>query len=316
MGGALEILRAEKLTKEFNGVPVVNQLTFSVEKGSLFGLLGPDGAGKSTTLKLLSGQLTPTSGTGWVAGFDCAKDTAKIKTVARHMSQGFDLYPDLTVWENLHFFADILSIPKSAQGHKIEQLLAFTHLAPFQMRQASKLSGGMKQKLALAVAVLGTPQVLFLDEPTSGVDPVSRRDFWIALHHLRSEGVTLFITTTYLDEAERCANVGLLYQGKLLTLGSPKQLKQQFPGVLMAIQCDNPRRATFLLKQGLPGDQIDLFGDRVHVSATHAHGLVEKIRLVLADQISIHHITPIAPTLEDLFISLIANAKEETNGQR
>lgn len=306
----MEILRATNLTKAFNDIVAVDHLNFSVEKGSLFGLLGPDGAGKSTTLKLLSGQLLPTSGTGWVAGYDCTKDAAKIKSVARHMSQGFDLYPDLTVLENLVFFADILGVPKTQQTDKIDQLLAFTHLTPFCGRQATRLSGGMKQKLALAVAVLGTPQVLFLDEPTSGVDPVSRRDFWIALHQLRNEGVTLFISTTYLDEAERCVTAGLLHQGKLLALGTPQELKLKFQGTLVNVQCESPRHAARFLKQALPHCQIDLFGDRIHVGAIDGNGLHEKIRLTLSEnQLKLHQLNPIPPTLEDLFISLIAKAE-------
>lgn len=306
----MEILRAEHLTKTFNAVTAVNDLSFSVEEGSLFGLLGPDGAGKSTTLKLLSGQLTPTSGNGWVAGFDCTKEIDQIKTVARHMSQGFDLYPDLTVDENLIFFSDILAIPKAKQADKIDQLLAFTHLSPFRTRQARQLSGGMKQKLALAVAVLGTPRVLFLDEPTNGVDPVSRRDFWIALHQLRTEGVTLFISTTYLDEAERCATVGLLHQGQLLTLGSPKNLKMQFKGALLCVQCQRPRHAAQQLRQTLSDCRVDLFGDRIHVVATTTNGLADSIHRILgAEQILVHQITPNLPTLEDVFISLTSTAK-------
>lgn len=307
----MEILRAVQLTKTFGTVIAVDHLNLSVEKGSLFGLLGPDGAGKSTTLKLLSGQLKPTSGTGWVAGFDCASESGKIKSVARHMSQGFDLYPDLTVLENLAFFADILSIPKSKQSAKIEQLLAFTHLSPFRDRQAARLSGGMKQKLALAVAVLGTPQILFLDEPTSGVDPVSRRDFWIALHQLRNEGVTLFISTAYLDEAERCVTLGLLHKGKLLALGSPDELKQAFTGTVLMVRCEETRRAAHRLKETLPHCQINLFGDRIHVSAVQADGLIDKIRQTLAQkQIAVQQVHPISPTLEDLFIALIAKAEK------
>lgn len=222
------MIRAEHLTKAFGPILAVDDLTFSVPQGSLFGLMGPDGSGKSTTLKLLSGVLAPTSGSAWVAGYQTVKEADQVRSVARHMSQGFDLYPDLTVQENLDFFADILGLDDSKRKDRIEELLAFTHLKPFKDRIANRLSGGMKQKLALAVALVYTPQVLFLDEPTNGVDPVSRRDFWRVLHKLLKQGVTLFVTTTYVEEAERCDQVGLLEQGRLLAIGPLTELKNRF----------------------------------------------------------------------------------------
>lgn len=307
----MEMISATNLTKVFNGIVAVDHLNLSIEQGALFGLLGPDGAGKSTTLKLLSGQLIPTSGSGWVAGFESSQEPDKVKAVVRHMSQGFDLYPDLSIQENLAFFADILSIPKSQQTERIDELLAFTHLTPFRARQAWRLSGGMKQKLALAVAILGAPQVLFLDEPTSGVDPVSRRDFWVALHQLRQRGVTLMITTAYMDEAERCITVGLMNQGKLLMVGTPKELKSQYPATLLSVCCERPRPAAKLLKEGLTDCHVDLFGDRVHVSCKEANGLGDRIRTVLQQHdMPYHDIQPIAPSLEDLFISLLSQAED------
>lgn len=229
----VDSIRVENLTKSYGPVRAVDALSFSVAAGSLFGLLGPDGAGKTTTLSMLAGLTQPTSGDAWVEGYHTVREGSQVKAVSHHMSQFFDLYPDLTVSENLHFFADMLGVAPKEQPQRMEQLLGFTHLTPFQHRQAGKLSGGMKQKLALATALISTPKVLFLDEPTNGVDPVSRREFWKVLYQLLGEGVTLFVSTTYLDEAERFNQVGLLNKGKLLALGTPAELKAKHrPGTI------------------------------------------------------------------------------------
>lgn len=304
---AVEMIRAEQLTRAFGSTQAVRNLNFSVPKGSLFGLMGPDGAGKSTTLRLLCGLLKPTSGHGIVAGFDTMRNPGEVKAISRHMSQGFDLYRDLSLVENLVFFADMLGVPKDRQEKKIQELLAFTHLTPFRQRLAGNLSGGMKQKLALAVALIHTPQVLFLDEPTSGVDPVSRRDFWTALYHLRMQGVTLFITTCYLDEAERCDQVGLLHQGSMLALGSPQELKKLFQGSIIEIVCDKTRMASQVLTTHFPELHIKLYGSRVHLTHPTAVTINEhQIKAILhGSGIETQSIRPISPTLEDVFIALL-----------
>lgn len=305
------MIRAEGLTKSFGAIRAVSDLSFSISEGSLFGFMGPDGAGKSTTLKLLSGILAPTFGAAWVNNLSTVADVDQIKAISRHMSQGFDLYLDLSVEENLLFFADIFGFSRSAQAHKIEQLMAFTHLAPFRYRQASKLSGGMKQKLALAVALVYTPKVLFLDEPTSGVDPVSRRDFWKTLDELRKQGVTLVVTTTYLDEAERCDEVALLHHGKLLALGSPRALKERFRDHLFEIDCEQPRKAARLLCQNPSGYHVDLYGSHLHLKTISPETTLDHVRNVLKqNELKLDAIKPIQPSLEDVFMSLIAETAD------
>ena len=220
-------IKAEKLAKKFNSVTAVDNLDLEVEEGEIFGLVGPDGAGKTTTMRLLTGILEPTSGEAWVNQFHIAKDSEKLKEHIAYMSQRFGLYGDLTVIENINFYADIYCVPKKERAGKIDQMLDFSNLKPFKNRLARNLSGGMKQKLGLSCALVHTPKVLFLDEPTNGVDPVSRRDFWQILYHLLKERVTIFYSTAYLDEAERCSRVGLIHKGKLMKCNSPSEIKKE-----------------------------------------------------------------------------------------
>lgn len=300
------MIQADHLTKKFGRTNAVQDISFFVPAGSLFGLLGPDGSGKSTTLRLLSGILRPSAGKAQVAGFDTIEQADQVKANSRYMSQGFDLYTDLTIEENLHFFASMLGISKEEQKSKIAELLAFTRLAPFHNRLAAKLSGGMKQKLALAVALVYTPKVLFLDEPTGGVDPVSRRDFWIALEHLRRQGVTLFITTSYLEEAERCEQVGLLHEGRLLALGSPQELKKSVPLHVVEIETAYSRKAVAYLRKVAPGARVDHYGSKLHFTQRADAELLDPA--LLLQKVGMHVVRErvIPPTLEDLFIALIA----------
>ncbi len=221
-------IKTVNLTRKFADLTAVNNLNIEVKKGEIFGLVGPDGAGKSTTMRLLTGILDPTLGEAWVYGKHIVKDTEELKDNIAYMSQRFGLYEDLTVLENINFYADIFCIPPQERPKKIEDLLSFSNLTPFKDRFAGKLSGGMKQKLGLACALIHTPKVLFLDEPTNGVDPVSRRDFWRILYGLLKENVTIFYSTSYLDEAERCKRVGLLHKGKLLRCDTPDAIKEEY----------------------------------------------------------------------------------------
>lgn len=205
----------------------VNELNLEVEEGEIFGLVGPDGAGKTTTMRLLTGILEPTSGDAWINQHHIVKDSEKLKDDIAYMSQRFGLYGDLTVIENINFYADIYCVPQKERAGKTKQLLDFSNLTPFINRLAGNLSGGMKQKLGLACALIHTPKVLFLDEPTNGVDPVSRRDFWQILYQLLKEKVTIFYSTAYLDEAERCRRVGLIYKGKLMKCDFPSEIKKE-----------------------------------------------------------------------------------------
>ena len=223
----MSVIKAVNLTRKFKENTAVNNLNLDIPEGEIFGLVGPDGAGKTTTMRLLTGILDPTSGEGRVYGKDIVKEAETLKDYIAYMSQRFGLYEDLTVMENINFYADLFGVSGPARPDKIEQLLGFSNLTPFKTRLAGKLSGGMKQKLGLACSLVHTPKVLFLDEPTNGVDPVSRRDFWRILHDLLKEKVTILYSTSYLDEAERCRRVGLLHKGHLLRCDTPDAIKAE-----------------------------------------------------------------------------------------
>jgi len=223
----MAVIKTTNLTRKFGDLTAVNDLNIEIPEGEIFGLVGPDGAGKTTTMRLLTGILDPTSGEGWVYGKHIVKEAETLKDNIAYMSQRFGLYEDLTVMENINFYADIYCVPESERAVKIETLLGFSNLTPFKERLAGRLSGGMKQKLGLACSLIHTPRVLFLDEPTNGVDPVSRRDFWRILHNLLKEKVTIFYSTSYLDEAERCKRVGLIHKGKLLRCETPDAIKEE-----------------------------------------------------------------------------------------
>jgi ABC-2 type transport system ATP-binding protein len=221
------IIETRDLTRRFGTLTAVDHLTLSVDEGEIFGLVGPDGAGKTTTLRMLCGLIDPSEGTASVAGHDVAHDPRAVKDQIGYMAQRFGLYGDLTVQENMDFYADLFDITGSLRGELTTQLLRMTRMEPFRARQASRLSGGMKQKLALMCTLLHRPRILFLDEPTNGVDPVSRRDFWAILYQLLKDGITVFMTTSYLDEAERCNRVGLMHKGKLIRCAPPEVMKQE-----------------------------------------------------------------------------------------
>jgi len=220
-------IKAASLTRKFGELVAVNNLSIQIEEGEIFGLVGPDGAGKTTTMRLLTGILEPTGGDAWVCENHIVKQSEVLKERIAYMSQRFGLYEDLTVIENIHFYADIYCVPSKLRPARIKRLFEFSGLEPFKKRLARNLSGGMKQKLGLACALIHTPKVLFLDEPTNGVDPVSRRDFWRILYQLLKEKVTILFSTCYLDEAERCNRVGLIHKGRLLRCDVPANIKKQ-----------------------------------------------------------------------------------------
>ncbi|MFH0871278.1 MAG: ABC transporter ATP-binding protein [bacterium] len=303
----MEAIRTEGLTKSFDGLPAVDHLTLTVAEGEIFGLVGPDGAGKTTTMRLLTSIMEPTSGEAWVAGHHIVRESEAIKEEIGYMSQRFGLYPDLTVMENIDFYADIYGVPHTGRKEKIDRLLAFSNLTPFQKRLAGNLSGGMKQKLGLACALIHTPKVLFLDEPTNGVDPVSRRDFWRILYQLLWEKVTIFVSTAYLDEAERCSRVALMHQGRLLAVGVPEEVKGLMEGMILEIRSSEPRRAALLLREQLEARSVGLYGDRIHVVTHSPQQAAEKIEIILARAgIGVHSIQGIEPALEDVFVSVLS----------
>jgi ABC-2 type transport system ATP-binding protein len=301
-----DAIRTEALTKSFDGVKAVDGLTLSVAEGEIFGLVGPDGAGKTTTMRLLTAIMEPTSGEAWVAGHHIVKEAEAVKEDIGYVSQRFGLYPDLTVMENIDFYADIYGVPRRGRAERIDRLLAFSNLTPFKKRLAGNLSGGMKQKLGLACALIHTPKVLFLDEPTNGVDPVSRRDFWRILYQLLRERVTIFVSTAYLDEAERAHRVGLLHRGKLLAVGTPDEVKRLMRGTILEIRAAEPRKATALLRERLPGIPVGLFGDRVHIVAEDPAAVAKQAAdLLVGAGLKAEEIRPIEPALEDVFISVL-----------
>lgn len=220
-------IKTKDLTRTFGTLTALDNLNLEVEEGEIFGLVGPDGAGKTTTMRLLTGIMDPTSGEAWVYNNHTVKEAEKLKESIAYMSQRFGLYEELSVLENIHFYADVYGVAKERRQEAVDRLLSFSGLLPFKQRFAGKLSGGMKQKLGLACALIHTPRVLFLDEPTNGVDPVSRRDFWNILYDLLKEKVTIFCSTCYLDEAERCRRVGMMHKGKLLRCDSPEAIKRE-----------------------------------------------------------------------------------------
>lgn len=304
------MIRTKELRRDFGERVAVAGLDLDVHEGEIFGLVGPDGAGKTTTMRMLTGILPPTGGTAVVAGHDVVRDGERLKTDLGYMSQRFGLYPDLTVSENIAFYADIYGVPARGRAEKTERLLAFSNLTPFKQRQARHLSGGMKQKLGLACALIHTPRVLFLDEPTNGVDPVSRRDFWRILYQLVRERVTIFVSTAYLDEAERCNRLALVHQGRLLGVGTPDEIKRLMPGVLLELRTSAPRRAAALLREKLPDTVVGLFGDRVHVAAparTDGPEWERRIRDgITSAGFDVLSLRPIEPSLEDVFVSVLA----------
>ncbi|MGA2632498.1 MAG: ABC transporter ATP-binding protein [Terriglobia bacterium] len=303
-------IRMAGLTKIFGDVRAVDGLTLDVEEGEIFALVGPDGAGKTTTMRLLTAIMDPTAGDAWVAGHHVVKEGEALKEEIGYMSQRFGLYPDLTVMENLDFYADIYCVAQRGRAKKVERLLAFSNLTPFKQRLAGNLSGGMKQKLGLACALVHTPKVLFLDEPTNGVDPSSRRDFWRILYQLLREKVTIFVSTAYLDEAERASRVGLMHRGRLLAVGTPQEVKRLMRGSILEIRSSNPRQATAALRAGLPGGSVGLFGDRVHVVAEDLDAARRQAAEILrAAQVEASDFRPVEPTLEDVFVSVLGEGR-------
>jgi ABC-2 type transport system ATP-binding protein len=300
-------IRTDHLTKRFGTLTAVDGLNLEVAEGEIFGLVGPDGAGKTTTMRLLTSILDPTDGEAWVAGCHVVREAERLKESIGYMSQRFGLYPDLTVMENIDFYADIYNESRRGRKEHVDRLLAFSNLTPFKRRLAGNLSGGMKQKLGLVCALIHTPKVLFLDEPTNGVDPVSRRDFWRILYQLLREKVTIFVSTAYLDEAERCNRVGLIHQGKLLACGTPDEVKQLMHAAILEIRTDAPHQAVAALKKHLPAASVGLFGDRIHIVCDAPDLATSKIQNAMAEAgLAIIDLRPVEPTLEDVFVSVLA----------
>jgi drug efflux transport system ATP-binding protein len=295
------------LSKQFGGFVAVNKVSLDVSKGEIFGFLGPNGAGKSTTIRMLCGILPPSSGSGTVAGFDIVREAEDIKTRIGYMSQKFSLYDDLTVEENIDFYSGIYKIPAERKEERKEWVIDMAGLAEHRASRTAELSGGWKQRLALGCAILHEPSIIFLDEPTSGVDPISRRNFWDLIYHLAGEGVTVFVTTHYMDEAEYCDRLGLIYRGELIALGAPGELKTRFmKEEIVEVLCAAPQEAMDDIEM-LPGIRhAALFGTGLHVVTEDAGQAVPSICELLNErQVRFDSVEKIVPSLEDVFVSLI-----------
>ena len=300
------IIDVRHLTKEFGDLIAVNDVTFDVKQGEIFAFLGPNGSGKSTTIRMLCGILTPTSGIGRVLGFDIAEQGEQIKRNIGYMSQRFALYEDLTVRENLEFYAGVYNMPTASRKSRLQEMVTMAGLTGRERQLAGQLSGGWKQRLALGCAFIHRPQLLFLDEPTAGVDPVSRQDFWRLIHDLTREGVTIFVTTHYLDEAEYANRIGMINDGILRAVAAPSELKRALHGQLINVVCDAPFDAVNVLDK-LPGVlNVALQGNNVHARIKNADLSADQVAAaVRAAGITVHEVQPLEPTLEDVFISLI-----------
>jgi ABC-2 type transport system ATP-binding protein len=298
---------AQAIVKSFPGVRAVDGLSFDVHQGEIFGLVGPDGAGKTTTMRMLAGIMRPDAGSAMVGGVNVVQDPEGAKHALSYMPQRFGLYEDLTVDENIRFYADLFGIRKAERVSRSNQLLQAAGMSEFPKRLAGKLSGGMKQKLGLVCALIHHPKVILLDEPTTGVDPVSRRDFWRILYELVTEGVTIVISTAYLDEAERCHRVALLHQGKLLFCDTPANLKAGLRKGVLSITSPDPRGVRSALEHAEGISSLVLTGDGLHVVVDDAARRIPEFeaRLRIA-QLPFDPIQQVAPTIEDLFVDAVS----------
>lgn len=296
------------LSKRFGSFTAVDDVSFQVRKGEIFGFLGPNGAGKSTVIRMLCGLLTPSSGGAEVAGFDIARQPEGVKRNIGYMSQKFALYEDMTVEQNLDFFAGIYRIPRSRIPERKRFVVEVANLGGLEQRKPKELPGGLRQRLALATAILHEPRIVFLDEPTGGVDPVSRRNFWDLISQLSEGGITVFVTTHFLDEAEYCNNIGFLYFGRLVAFGTPTDLKRDYmTDTILEVESSKPAEALTIL-----GDETDwigdtsIFGNNIHVGVSDPESSMPRITELLKSRgIEVKRIEKISPSLEDVFIHLI-----------
>jgi ABC-2 type transport system ATP-binding protein len=299
---------AENLTRSFPGVRAVDHLSFDVSSGEIFGLVGPDGAGKTTTLRMLAGVMPPDEGAASVAGSDVVRDPEAAKHHLSYMPQRFGLYEDLTVDENIRFYADLFGVKKAQREERSTQLLQAAGMSEFRKRLAGKLSGGMKQKLGLVCALIHRPKVILLDEPTTGVDPVSRRDFWRILYELISEGVAILTSTAYLDEAERCHRVALLHQGKLLFCDTPANLKAKLSKGVLSVISSEARRVRDQLERANGISSLMLTGDGVHVVVDDVARRIPEFEARLKSvEVPFDAIQQVTPTIEDLFVDAVTS---------
>lgn len=309
------VLEARDLARAFTAggrsIQALNGVSFTIQPGRVTGLIGPDGAGKTTLMRLAAGLLVPDAGSIRVLDLDATRDSLAVQAALGYMPQRFGLYEDLTVQENIRFYADLFEVPQSSWTARVDRLLLAADMAAFRKRLAGQLSGGMKQKLGLICSLVHTPRVLLLDEPTTGVDPVSRREFWQILYSLRAEGVAILISTAYLDEAERCDRLTLLHAGSMMYCDTPAGLKARMPGAMLEVVAADPRRALAVLRD-LPGVQgVLLVGVGVHVHVDAPQRLASVGAALAAAGVAITTIAQVEPSIEDLFVALLDQAPVE-----
>lgn len=307
----------ENLEKRFGTFQAVDKVSFQVKRGEIFGFLGPNGAGKSTTIRMLCGIVTPTAGKASVLGFDVFNDAEKIKANIGYMSQKFSLYEDLTVEENIDFYSGIYQVPQAVKMERKEWVIAMSGLEEHRNSLTSVLAAGWRQRLALGCALLHNPSVIFLDEPTSGVDPISRRNFWSLIYELAGKGVTVFVTTHYMDEAEYCDRLAMIYRGELVAMGTPEEMKSRYmPTDILGLECPEPFVVLQKINEIREVKEAALFGRGLHLSVQEAKKAIPIIADFLKGcKLSYTRLEQIKPSLEDVFVSIIEARDNRTNGQ-
>ncbi|MFQ5399608.1 MAG: ATP-binding cassette domain-containing protein [Anaerolineae bacterium] len=303
------------LTKKFDGFTAVNQINFTVKRGEIFGFLGPNGAGKTTTMRMLMGLIAPTSGSAMVLGYDVVEETTSIRQRIGYMSQRFSLYNDLTVSENLNFFGGTYGVRNKRLRQRKEAILKMAGLHGREKELTKNLSGGWRQRLALGCAIMHEPEMLFLDEPTAGVDPISRRDFWDLLYALSNEGHTIFVTTHYMDEAEHCHRLSFIQRGALVAIGSPEEIKREkMRGQVLEIDCSAPDIAMQTLRSVNLFEEVALYGALIHLVAENVEEHKPQIeQLLQTENITIRNMEKILPSLEDVFIASVRVEETQTS---
>lgn len=298
-------VEVHQLTRNFGDFTAVDHISFEIPKGEIFGLLGPNGAGKTTTIRMLCGLLKPTGGVARVMGFDIADQSEQIKRNIGYMSQKFSLYSDLTVYENLWFYANLYGIQNDRIKQRIDDLIEMAGLRGHEKQLTHNLSGAWRQRLALACAIVHEPPMLFLDEPTAGVDPVSRREFWEMIYTMAGKGVSVLATTHYMDEAEFCNVIGMMYRSRLIALNDPDTLKNNMRGYLYEVDCNAPGKAEHILKSLAEVEDVAAHGVLLHLLLSNENEKELILKILSENQIQVHRIERVLPSLEDVFVSLV-----------
>jgi len=304
-------IQTDALTKRFGDFTAVDAVDFYIPKGEIFGLLGPNGAGKTTTIRMLCGILVPSQGSGTVLGWDIAQDAELIKQNIGYMSQKFSLYHDLTCRENIEFYASVYRVPAEEKSTRVSSLMDRLGLREIANEQVRELSGGWRQRVALACAVVHDPPMLFLDEPTAGVDPIARREFWDFIYDLAGQGVSILATTHYMDEAEFCNKVGMMYNGRLIKIASPETIKSELPGYLLSVECGQPVKAEKYIRSQPNVVDVSLHGAQLHVLLVKKETKNVLLKGLKEKEVDVLHSEFIQPSLEDVFISMIEEQVSE-----